>query len=73
MTECESNLYFSEQFGIDPNVLEEYGAFDVSIVSDLPLFSTRSCSSIATNPSTRRFTDRSCVISTSSVTRQCPT
>ena len=38
MTESESSLYFSEQFGIDPNVLEEYGAFDVSIVSDLPLF-----------------------------------
>lgn len=34
----EFNLYFSEQFGIDPAVLDAYGAFDVSIVSDLPLF-----------------------------------
>lgn len=32
------NLYFSEYFDIDPEVLEEYGAFDVSVVSDLPLF-----------------------------------
>ncbi len=32
------NLYFSEQFDVDPAVLEQYGAFDVSIVSDLPLF-----------------------------------
>ncbi|MBA0125528.1 hypothetical protein H0B56_08245 [Haloechinothrix sp. YIM 98757] len=32
------DLYFSEHFGVDPAVLEEYGAFDVSIVSDLPLF-----------------------------------
>lgn len=38
MTESDSSLYFSEQFGIVPKVLEEYGAFDVSIVSDLPLF-----------------------------------
>lgn len=32
------DLYFSEYFEVDPGVLEEYGAFDVSIVSDLPLF-----------------------------------
>jgi hypothetical protein len=31
-------LYFSEQFGVDPDVLEQYGAFDISVVSDLPLF-----------------------------------
>jgi hypothetical protein len=31
-------LYFSEQFSVDPDVLEQYGAFDISIVSDLPLF-----------------------------------
>jgi hypothetical protein len=31
-------LYFSDQFGVDPGVLEQYGAFDVSVVSDLPLF-----------------------------------
>jgi hypothetical protein len=32
------DLYFSEHFGIDPAVLDEYGAFDISVVSDLPLF-----------------------------------
>lgn len=32
------NVYFSEQFGVDPDVLEDYGAFDISVVSDLPLF-----------------------------------
>src|SRR5687767_5734392 len=31
-------LYFSEQFGVSPDVLENYGALDVSVVSDLPLF-----------------------------------
>lgn len=32
------NLYFSEYFGVDPTVLDRYGAFDISVVSDLPLF-----------------------------------
>jgi hypothetical protein len=32
------NIYFSEFFRVDPEVLEEYGAFDISVVSDLPLF-----------------------------------
>lgn len=31
-------LYFSQHFGIDPEVLEDYGALDISVVSDLPLF-----------------------------------
>jgi hypothetical protein len=30
--------YFSDVFGLDPSVLEEYGAFNVSLISDLPLF-----------------------------------
>jgi hypothetical protein len=32
------NIYFSEYFGIDPAVLERYGAFNVSLINDLPLF-----------------------------------
>jgi hypothetical protein len=32
------DLYFSEHFGVDRSVLDEFGAFDVSVVSDLPLF-----------------------------------
>ena len=32
------NLYFSDIFRIDPEQLEEYGAFNVSLINDLPLF-----------------------------------
>ena len=32
------DLYFSQYFEVDPQVLEDYGAFDISVVSDLPLF-----------------------------------
>ena len=31
-------LYFSQYFDVDPDLLEEYGALDISLVSDLPLF-----------------------------------
>jgi len=31
-------LYFSDHFRVSPDVLEAYGAFDISVVSDLPLF-----------------------------------
>jgi hypothetical protein len=31
-------LYFSDYFSVDPAALEGYGAFDISVVSDLPLF-----------------------------------
>ena len=31
-------LYFSQHFEIDPDDLTRFGAFDISIVSDLPLF-----------------------------------
>ena len=36
--DVDVDLYFSEYYEIDPAVLEEYGAFDISVVSDLPLF-----------------------------------
>ena len=32
------NIYFSDFFGVDPKVIEEYGAFNVSLINDLPLF-----------------------------------
>lgn len=32
------DLYFSDYFQVDPEVLDRYGAFDISVVSDLPLF-----------------------------------
>lgn len=31
-------LYFSDHFGVQESDLEEYGAFNISLVSDLPLF-----------------------------------
>jgi hypothetical protein len=31
-------LYFSQHFGVDRKVLSDYRAFDISLVSDLPLF-----------------------------------
>ncbi|MEA1992596.1 MAG: hypothetical protein U9N58_10480, partial [Thermodesulfobacteriota bacterium] len=32
------NIYFSDFFDVDPTILEEYGAFDISLINDLPLF-----------------------------------
>lgn len=33
-----AGVYFSDYFGIAPDVIEAYGALDISVVSDLPLF-----------------------------------
>jgi hypothetical protein len=33
-----TEIYFSDYFSLSPDVMEEYGAFDVSLVNDLPLF-----------------------------------
>ena len=38
MTQSLAPLYFSDYFEVRPSVLNKYGAFNVSIVSDLPLF-----------------------------------
>jgi len=32
------DLYFSDYFKVDPTVIEDYGAFNISLVFDLPLF-----------------------------------
>jgi hypothetical protein len=32
------SLYFSDHFGVNRKTLEKYGAFDISLVADLPLF-----------------------------------
>jgi hypothetical protein len=32
------NPFFSDSFGVAPEELEAYGAFDISLVADLPLF-----------------------------------
>ncbi len=31
-------LYFSDHFKVNPKILKDYGAFNISLVSDLPLF-----------------------------------
>lgn len=33
-----AGVYFSDRFHVSPDVLDKYGAFDISVVSDLPLF-----------------------------------
>jgi hypothetical protein len=33
-----SQIYFSDAFQVAPEILEEYGALDVSLINDLPLF-----------------------------------
>jgi hypothetical protein len=38
MTANPSALYFSEIFGVSEAKLEDYGAFNISLVVDLPLF-----------------------------------
>jgi hypothetical protein len=30
------NLYLSQYLGVEPDVLDAYGAFDISVASDLP-------------------------------------
>jgi len=31
-------VYFSDVFGVDPDIIEKYGAFNISLINDLPLF-----------------------------------
>jgi hypothetical protein len=33
-----AGVYFSDRFKVDPQVLEDWGAFDISVVTDLPVF-----------------------------------
>jgi hypothetical protein len=32
------NIYFSDFFGVDEKLIEKYGAFNISLINDLPLF-----------------------------------
>ena len=45
-------IYFSDFFGVSPKVLDDYGAFDVSLINDLPLLLILSFYSTAISPST---------------------
>jgi hypothetical protein len=33
-----TEIYFSDYFSLSPDIMDEYGAFDVSLINDLPLF-----------------------------------
>jgi hypothetical protein len=33
-----TDIYFSDFFGVSPDALEEFGALDISLIGDLPLF-----------------------------------
>lgn len=37
-TAAEGEIYFSDIFKVDPETLEGHGAFDISLLTDLPLF-----------------------------------
>jgi hypothetical protein len=32
------HIYFTDRIGVDPETSEEFGAFNISLVNDLPLF-----------------------------------
>ena len=34
----EIDIYFSDHFHVRPSVIERYGAFNISLLADLPLF-----------------------------------
>ncbi len=37
-TDAPAEIYFTDFFKVPPKVLEEYGAFNISLINDLPLF-----------------------------------
>ena len=32
-----NHIYFSDFFNIDPEIIDSYGAMDISLINDLPL------------------------------------
>lgn len=32
------NIYFSDFFGVDEDIIESYGAVNISLINDMPLF-----------------------------------
>src|SRR4051812_32212195 len=49
--------FFSEHFGVDPQVIEDFGALDVSLIVDLPLFIDPFLLFNSANPEYRRLHD----------------
>lgn len=36
--DSDVSIHFSDYFEVSPDSLEEFGAFDISLINDLPLF-----------------------------------
>lgn len=36
--DAEVSIHFTDYFEVGPDVLDEYGAFNISLINDLPLF-----------------------------------
>ena len=66
-------LYFSDYFEVSEEALDQYGAFNISLVSDLPLFIDPSFFSTATSPSIAGCTTASLTTSGSCVTSRWDT
>ncbi len=32
------HTYFTDEFGVNPNTLDRYGAYNIALIADLPLF-----------------------------------
>lgn len=56
-THPKVNVYFSDWFDVDPEVLGEYGAFNVSLINDLPLFIDPFLLFTSTKPEYQRLHD----------------
>ena len=55
------DVFFSEWFGVASETLENYGALNISVVSDLPMFIDPFLCSTATKPNTWPCTNRSSI------------
>lgn len=38
MNNIKIRIYFSDIFDVNPKIIENYGAFNISLISDLPMF-----------------------------------
>ena len=48
-------IYFSDFFGVDEDIIESYGAVNISMINDMPLFVDPFCCLTAIKKSIREF------------------
>jgi hypothetical protein len=53
--DCAVSTFFSDYFSVDPAVIETYGAFNISLITDLPLFIDPFLLFNSTHPEYRRL------------------